>query len=66
VKPTRDYRLGFEWARTEAIAALMCERRTATDKEARLALGRLLVALADLEIPKDTAALDVAGGSDAE
>jgi hypothetical protein len=35
-------------------------------RDYRLALGRLLVALADLETPKDTAALDVAGGSDAE
>ena len=55
--PTRDYRLGFETTRQDAICALMRERRTTTDRDTRQALARLLVALTGLEPPQDTAAV---------
>ena len=55
--PTRDYRLGFETARQDAICALMRERQATTNQDARQSLSRLLVALTGLEPPTDTAAV---------
>ena len=55
--PTRDYRHGYESARQDAICALMRERQATTNQDARQALWHLLVALAGLEPPQDTAAV---------
>ena len=55
--PTRDYRLGYERARVEAVVCLMRERQATTNQDARQSLSRLLVALTGLEPPQDTAAV---------
>ena len=59
--PTRDYRLGYERAREEAVACLVREGRATTDRDTLQALFRLLVALTGLEPPTDTAAVLGAG-----
>ena len=59
--PTRDYRLGYETARQDAICALVREGRATTDRDTLQALFRLLVALTGLEPPTDTAAVLGAG-----